>query len=86
VESGSADNHANVSDRDLNVLLERGRAEANFEIRNEIYAEAERLVLERMHVIPVVWFRSHLAVRPGVEGFVVDPLGRYDAATLRFGA
>jgi oligopeptide transport system substrate-binding protein len=86
VESGSADNHANVSDRDLDVLLERGRAEANAEIRTEVYAEAERLVLERMHVIPVVWFRSHLAVRPGVEGFVVDPLGRYDAATLRLGA
>jgi oligopeptide transport system substrate-binding protein len=86
VESGSADNHANISDRDLDVLLERGRAEANAEIRTEVYAEAERLVLERMHVIPVVWFRSHLAVRPGVEGFVVDPLGRYDAATLRLGA
>jgi oligopeptide transport system substrate-binding protein len=86
VESGSADNHANVSDRDLDILLERGRAEANAEIRTEVYAEAERLVLERMHVIPVVWFRSHLAVRPGVEGFVVDPLGRYDAAALRLGA
>jgi oligopeptide transport system substrate-binding protein len=84
VESGSADNHANVSDGDLDTLLERGRAEANAEIRAEIYAEAERLALERMHVIPVVWFRSHLAVRPGVEGFVVDPLGRYDAAALSF--
>lgn len=84
VESGSADNHAHVSDRDLDTLLERGRAEANAEIRTEVYAETERLVLERMHVIPVVWFRSHLAVRPGVEGFVVDPLGRYDAATLAF--
>jgi oligopeptide transport system substrate-binding protein len=82
VESGSADNHANVSDRDVDVLLERGRVEANAAIRTEIYAETERLVLERMHVIPVVWFRSQLAVRPGVEGFVVDPLGRYDAATL----
>ena len=86
VESGSADNHANVSDRAVDVLLERGRAEPNAGIRTEIYAEVERLVLERMHVIPVVWFRSHLAVRPGVEGFVVDPLGRYDAAALGFSA
>lgn len=86
VESGSADNHANVSDRAVDALLERGRAEANAGIRTDIYAEAERLVLERMHVIPVVWFRSHLAVRPGVQGFVVGPLGRYDAATLGFGA
>jgi oligopeptide transport system substrate-binding protein len=86
LESGSADNHAHVADRDLDTLLERGRAEANAEIRADIYAEAERLALERMHVIPVVWFRSHFAVRPGIQGFVVDPLGRYDAATLGFAA
>lgn len=84
LESGSADNHANVSDRDVDTLLERGRSEANPAVREDIYAEAERLALERMHVIPVVWFRSHLAVRPGIEGFVVDALGRYDAATLAF--
>lgn len=82
LESGSADNHANVADPDLDELFERGRTEADAEIRAEIYAEAERLALARMHMVPVVWFRSHLAVRPGVEGFVVDALGRYDAATL----
>ena len=82
LETGSADNHAGVSDPDLDSLLERGRVEGRPEIRAEIFAEAERLALERMHLIPVVWFRSHLAVRPGIEGFVVDALGRYDAATL----
>jgi ABC-type transport system substrate-binding protein len=82
LESGSADNHANVTDRGLDELFERGRTEPTPEIRADVYAEAERLALERMHVIPVVWFRSHLAVRPGIEGFVVDSLGRYDAATL----
>jgi hypothetical protein len=35
-----------------------------------------------MHLIPLVWFRSHLAVQPGVEGLVVDPLGRYDVSRL----
>ncbi|HYZ11514.1 MAG TPA: hypothetical protein VE962_06430, partial [Actinomycetota bacterium] len=82
LESRSADNHANVSDPDLDDLLERGRTERTPEIRADIYAEVERLALERMHVIPVVWFRSHLAVRPGIRGFVVDALGRYDAASL----
>jgi oligopeptide transport system substrate-binding protein len=82
LQSGSPDNHANVSDPDLDELFERGRAEPTPEIRADIYAEVERLALERMHLIPVVWFRSHLAVRPGIQGFVVDALGRYDAATL----
>jgi oligopeptide transport system substrate-binding protein len=82
LESGSADNHANISDEDLDELFERGRTEPAPEIRAEIYAEAERVALEGMHVVPVVWFRSHLAVRPGIEGFTVDALGRYDAAAL----
>ncbi len=86
LESGSADNHAGVADEDLDTLLEEARTSPGPEIRQEIYAEAERLALERMHVIPVVWFRSHLAVQPQVEGLLVDPMGRYDAAALRFAA
>ena len=48
-----------------------------------VSVEAERLALKEMYLVPVVWFRSHLAVQPGVQGFVLDPMGRYDAATLQ---
>jgi oligopeptide transport system substrate-binding protein len=81
--SGSADNHVEVADEDLDAILDRARTEPDPAIREEAYVEAERLALQEMYVVPVVWFRSNLAVRPGVEGFVVDPMGRYDVATLR---
>jgi hypothetical protein len=35
-----------------------------------------------MHVIPIIWFREHLAVQPHVGGFFLDALGRYEAARL----
>jgi hypothetical protein len=36
-----------------------------------------------MHLLPLVWFRSHLAVQPYVEGLAVDALGLFDASALR---
>jgi oligopeptide transport system substrate-binding protein len=85
LESTSADNHAGFGEEDLDTLLDRARTSSGAEVRQEIYAEIERMALLDMHVIPVVWFRSHLAVQPSVEGFVLDPMARYDAAALGFG-
>jgi oligopeptide transport system substrate-binding protein len=81
--SGSADNHVGVRDEDLDTILERARTGANPEVRQEAYVEAERLALQEMYLVPVVWFRSNLAVQPRVLGFVLDPMGRYDAASLQ---
>jgi oligopeptide transport system substrate-binding protein len=81
--SGSPDNHLLISDPDLDVVLERARTEPDPAIRREAYVEAERLALKEMYVIPVAWLRSNLAVRPGLRGFVLDPMGRYDAAILQ---
>lgn len=81
--AGSADNHVRVRDQDLDTVLERARTAPAPAVRQEAYVEAERLALEEMYVVPLVWFRSHLAVQPGVENFVLDPMGRYDAATLQ---
>jgi oligopeptide transport system substrate-binding protein len=79
---GSADNHAGIEDQGLADLLARARAERSPTRRQRLYADAEERALARMHLVPLVWFRSHLAVQPYVEGFVVDPLGMFDASTL----
>ena len=81
--SGSPDNHAGVSDPVLDRLLARAREEPSPTARQELYADAEEAALQRMPLVPLVWFRSHLAVQPDVEGFAVDPLGLFDAARLR---
>jgi oligopeptide transport system substrate-binding protein len=83
LKGGSPDNHAGIDDAKLNELLAKARAERSGAQRRVLYGRAEVLALERMHVIPLVWFRSHLAVQPYVEGLAVDPLGLFDASTLR---
>jgi oligopeptide transport system substrate-binding protein len=80
---GSADNHAGVDDTGLTELLVKAREERSPTKRQRRYGEAEVRALGRMHLVPVVWFRSHLAVQPYVEGFAVDPLGMFDASALR---
>jgi ABC-type transport system substrate-binding protein len=83
---GSPDNHAGIADPDLDALLEEARTRRDAAARRELYVEVERAALTAMHVIPVLWFRSRLAVQPYVEGFSLDPLGLYEASTISLGA
>jgi oligopeptide transport system substrate-binding protein len=82
LQSGTEDNQAGISDERLDGLLSEARAAARPASREALYAEAERRALAEMHLVPLVWFRSHLAVQPYVDGFTLDPLARFDAATL----
>jgi oligopeptide transport system substrate-binding protein len=81
--SGSEDNHAGVDDATLTDLLKRARAQRAPKERRRLYSRIEDIALAEMKLVPVVWFRSHLAVQPYVEGFTVDALGLFDASTLR---
>ncbi|HEV3475292.1 MAG TPA: ABC transporter substrate-binding protein [Actinomycetota bacterium] len=81
--SDSPDNHGGTSDARIDALLTEARSRADTAARQSLYTEAERVALTAMHVVPVVWFRSHVAVQPYVQGFTIDPLARYEVATLR---
>ena len=80
--STSMDNRAGVENPQLDAILEEARVTLDGTARQRLYADAERRALSAMHVIPVVWFREHLAVQSHVQGFALDPLGRYDVAKL----
>lgn len=82
VAAGSADNQTGVRDDRLGALLDRARQERDAAERAELYVQAERRALELMPIVPLAWFRSHLAAQPYVSGFEVDPLGRFDVAAL----
>lgn len=81
--STSPDNHADVDLASLDRLLIGGRAAERRPERVELYRETERIATSAMPLVPVVWFRSHLAAKPYVEGLSVSPLGTFDAASLR---
>ena len=81
--SGSPDNHAGVDQSSLDRLLVQARASERQPERIELYRDAEGIAMSAMPLVPVVWFRSHLAAKPYVEGLSVSPLGTFDAASLR---
>ena len=78
----SVDNRGAIEDARLDAILEEARSTPDASAREQLYAQAERVALTAMHVIPLVWFRSHLAVQPNVGGLELDPLGRYQVADL----
>lgn len=78
----SLDNRAGTDDPGLDELLEEAGQTLNATERERLYTEAEVHALEAMHVIPLVWFRSHLALQAHVQGFGLDAMGRYDLAGL----
>lgn len=82
LSSDSVDNHGGIEDPRLDALLEEARTTADDAARQRLYVDSERMALTAMHVVPIVWFRSHLATQDYVDGLAVDPLGRYDVAGL----
>ena len=80
--TGSPDNHSKVSAPRLDRALDAGRSAVDDAARARAYRDAEAIAMEIMPVVPVVWFRSHIAVQPYVRGFRLDPLGRFDAAAI----
>ncbi|MDQ4004801.1 MAG: ABC transporter substrate-binding protein [Actinomycetota bacterium] len=83
--SGSPDNHGRVEDRRIDELLEEARTRGNPAVARGLYTQVERRALASMHAIPVVWFRSKLAVQTYVQGFDLSPLGLYEAASMSLG-
>jgi oligopeptide transport system substrate-binding protein len=81
--SGSPDNHGRTADERIDALLAKARARADAAARQALYAQAERVAMTAMHVVPVAWFRSHVAVQPYVQGFTIDPLARYEVGALQ---
>ena len=82
LRADSEDNQARIADERLDAMLAQARAETRPAPMEVLYAQAERRALAQMYLVPLVWFRSHLAVQPYVDGFALDPLARFDAATL----
>ncbi|MGH2711498.1 MAG: ABC transporter substrate-binding protein [Actinomycetota bacterium] len=82
LSSESVDNRAGIEDPEADSTLEEARLTLDGTERERLYAQVELRALTQMHLIPLIWFRSHLAVSEKVQGFELDPLGRYDASRL----
>ncbi|MGH2830303.1 MAG: peptide ABC transporter substrate-binding protein [Actinomycetota bacterium] len=82
LKTGSPNNQVGFSDSGFDSLIDRARGEREEVQRRTLYRNAELRALERLPLIPVVFFRNHLAVASKVRDLRVDGAGLFDAATV----
>lgn len=82
LRSESRNNPMRYSDRTFDETLDRARAEPDERKRLALYRRAERRALAQMPLIPLVFFRNHVAASGRVRAFVLDGAGLFDAAAV----
>jgi peptide/nickel transport system substrate-binding protein/oligopeptide transport system substrate-binding protein len=80
--SGSADNHSGFSSKRVDKLLSKAHRETSPAKRERLYLTAERLVLQKMPVVPVGSFVMRWAAQDWVKDIDFDVTGGFDAAPV----
>jgi len=78
-DSDSPDNHSGFASGKVDRLLERAHRTASEEVRQQLYLEAEKTIMESVPVVPIGSFVTHWAAHEWVEGLVFDQMGGFDA-------
>ncbi len=74
------DNLTRFDDEDVDELLDRARAEDDPAERRRASRRAERLILEQVPAVPVLWYRNDAVIRPEVRDLTYTTLGRLSLA------
>ncbi len=80
--STSADDVTNLADPAVDAVLDQARTEADPGERGERYAEAERLVMAKLPLVPIGQYQSRWVTAVGVEGLALDITGSFDIAEV----
>lgn len=70
-------NFCNISDAELDALLEQGRAESDSAKRNEIYTKVCELVNQHSYLIPLYTGTRRIAHVNALQGVKADPVLKY---------
>ncbi len=70
------------SNKGVDDLLQKARATMDAQQRQNLYAQAEKLILTDMPAVPLYSYRYFRVVGTRVHGFQVDPMGMTDMASL----
>jgi len=71
--SGYFANHSQVTDPALDELLESANAESDQDKRADLYAQAQKIILEGFYILPLYDQQNHYLLRSDVEGFRALP-------------
>jgi peptide/nickel transport system substrate-binding protein/oligopeptide transport system substrate-binding protein len=86
LRSTAQDNYMRYSRREVDDLLEQARRTVNESSRTKLFARAERIVVADMPVIPLLWYRTSVAVdrhvKPLGGAVLIDGTGNTNFATL----
>jgi oligopeptide transport system substrate-binding protein len=70
------------SNAGVDELLQKARATMDTQQRQNLYAQAEKLILTDMPAVPLYFYRYFRVMRARVHGFEVDPMGLTDMNAL----
>ncbi|NLE22172.1 MAG: ABC transporter substrate-binding protein [Actinobacteria bacterium] len=70
------------SNAGVDELLQKARATMDAQQRQNLYAQAEKLILTDMPALPLYSYRYHRVVGPRLHGFAVDPMGTTDMRSV----
>ncbi|MCA1831561.1 MAG: ABC transporter substrate-binding protein [Actinomycetota bacterium] len=79
---GSPNNQTSFADAEFDRDIDTARRTADDSARVGAYGRAQERALSLMPLIPLVFFRSHLAVRQNVYGFALNGAGIFDASAV----
>jgi oligopeptide transport system substrate-binding protein len=78
LRSEARDNHAHFKDAGFDRLLDRARRTRNDRQRLGYYRRAERRALERMPLIPILFFRNRAVIADRVQDLLLDGAGLFE--------
>lgn len=63
-------------------LLQKARATMDAQQRQNLYAQAEKMILTDMPAVPLYFYRYFRVAGPRLHGFQIDPMGLSDMSSM----
>ena len=82
--SGNGNNRTGFKSPEYDALLELARAEVETDKRNELFAEAEAILMEQAPLIPIYFYTSTYLKTPALMGREPNLLGYISYKDLYF--
>jgi len=70
------------SSKGVDDLLQKARATMDAQQRQNLYAQAEKLILTDMPAVPLYFYRYFRVAGPRLHGFQIDPMGLSDMSSM----
>lgn len=80
--TGSADNVTKFSSPEVDTLVGQARSTADPGPRDDLYRQAETLILGQFAVIPIAQLETHTVTSERVRGLRMNAFGTFDGATV----